>query len=53
MRPEGSTRTNKKTIETFENPISKVNTYGGTRVHKTKRKFFKNKAKSKRVRFTI
>ena len=45
-------RTN-RTIETFENPISKVNTYGGTRAHKTKRKFFKNKAKSKRVRFTI
>jgi hypothetical protein len=47
-----------RTIETFENPIgktiNKVNTYGGARLHnKTKRKLFKNKAKSKRVRFNI
>jgi hypothetical protein len=43
-------RTN-KSIETFENPISNAVKTGGAR--KTKRRLFKRKAKSKRVRFAI
>lgn len=38
-------------INQFENPLLNTSQYGGRR--KTRRRLFKNKAKSKRVRFTI